>query len=141
MPESRAAKTVIKLCSAIVVGSIPFSNIVSRLAVGKDLREVGTGTVSPTNVYRIAGTPPFAVACLLEFSKGAICAMLTRRSQPGLAAAVGGLIVVGHNWSPFLRGAGGRGVLPATGFLLVTAPPGAALFGGAVAVGYVCGDT
>ena len=37
------------------------------------------------------------------------------------------LAVVGHNWSPFLRGAGGRGVAPALGALLVTAWPGAVL--------------
>jgi acyl phosphate:glycerol-3-phosphate acyltransferase len=35
--------------------------------------------------------------------------------------------VAGHNWSPFLRGAGGRGVAPALGALLVVAWPGAVL--------------
>jgi glycerol-3-phosphate acyltransferase PlsY len=32
--------------------------------------------------------------------------------------------VAGHNWSPFLRGAGGRGLSPAIGALGATAWPG-----------------
>jgi glycerol-3-phosphate acyltransferase PlsY len=43
--------------------------------------------------------------------------------------------VVGHNWSPFLRGAGGRGVAPALGALLVQAWPGAVLLLGGLVVG------
>ena len=43
-----------------------------------------------------------------------------------LAAAAA---VAGHNWSPFLRGAGGRGVAPALGSLLAGAPAGAAYLG------------
>ena len=41
----------------------------------------------------------------------------TQRSGMGL-----GLAVAGHNWSVFLRGAGGRGIAPALGATLVLAP-------------------
>ena len=141
MPESATASAVLKLSGAIIIGSIPFSNIVSHKAAGQDLRQVSTGTVSPTSVYRVAGAFPFAIACLLECGKGAAVATTVRRSGPALAAVAAGLTVAGHNWSPFLKGAGGRGVLPTMGFLLVTAPQGAGLFTGAVTIGYLIGDS
>jgi glycerol-3-phosphate acyltransferase PlsY len=54
----------------------------------------------------------------------------------------GAATIAGHNWSPFLRGAGGRGFSPALGTLLVLAPEGAAVLLAGVAVGrLVAGDS
>lgn len=129
------------LTGAFVVGAVPFAQIVAQRTAGRDLRTIDTGTVSATNVYRAAGVGPFAVASLLDVGKGALVAALVGRRHPSLLAAAAGLMVAGHNWSPFLRGAGGRGVLPAMGALIVAAPPGAALMAAGIAVGYATGDT
>jgi glycerol-3-phosphate acyltransferase PlsY len=141
MAAHPAISVTLRLGGSLLLGSIPFSNIVARSVTGHDLRTIGTGTVSPTNVYRVAGSRPFAVACLLDLAKGAMAAVLVKDRHPVFVAAAAGLTITGHNWSPFLRGAGGRGVLPATGVLLVAAPPGATLIAGAVVVGYLMGDT
>ena len=119
-------------------GSIPFSNVASRRTRGVDLREVGSGTVSGTALYRVAGFTPLAVAGVLDVSKGAIGPLLSGRHRPLLAAVAGGAAVAGHNWSPWLRGAGGRGFAPALGSLLANAPTGvpvlaAGLIGGRLA--------
>jgi len=105
-------------------GSIPFSNLASRRTRGIDLREVGSGTVSGTALYRVAGFTPLAVAGVLDVSKGAVGPLLSGRHRPLLAAVAGGAAVAGHNWSPWLRGAGGRGFAPALGSLLANAPMG-----------------
>ena len=119
---------------AFVCGSVPFSNIAARLVKGVDLRDVGTGTVSGTSLHEVAGLGPLAVAGVLEVAKGSVGPLLAGRQRPALAAVAGGAAVAGHDWSPFLRGAGGRGISPATGVLLVSAPTGAAvLLGGLVA--------
>jgi glycerol-3-phosphate acyltransferase PlsY len=141
MTRPYAASDVVRLGSALLLGSIPVSNIISRATTGQDLRDVGTGTVSPSNLYQVAGIGPFAAACLLELGKGCFSAALVRYRHPTLVAAAAGLAVTGHNWSLFQGRAGGRGVVPATGILLVIAPPGAALIAGGIAVGYVVGDT
>jgi len=54
---------------------------------------------------------------------------LTVQVLSGLAA------LAGHNWSPFLRLTGGRGVGPAIGFMLVFSWPGLGAFIGASLVG------
>src|SRR6478672_10400774 len=118
---------LVVLVVAFVAGSIPFSNLAARITRGVDLRTVGTGTVSGTSLFRVSGFPALAVAGILDVGKGALGPALAGGDRATLAACAGGLAVVGHNWSPFLRGAGGRGVAPALGALLVTAWPGAVL--------------
>jgi glycerol-3-phosphate acyltransferase PlsY len=118
------------LVLSFAVGAIPFSYVAGRRARGVDLRRVGSGTVSGTSLYRVAGFGPLAAAGVLDVAKGA--------AGPGVA---GGAAVVGHNWSPFLRGAGGRGISPALGALLVVAWPGAVMLLVGMILGKVFGET
>lgn len=112
---------------AFVVGAIPWSNLVARRTRGVDLRETGTGTVSGTALFAVAGFPALAFAGILDVAKGAAGPLLAGSGRPVLAGIAGGVAIAGHNWSPFLRGAGGRGIAPALGALLVNAWPGAIL--------------
>ncbi len=129
------------LAVAFAAGSVPFSNIASRLLHDVDLRDVGSGTVSGTSLYDVAGFGPLAVAGVLEVAKGAVGPLLAGPDRPRLAALAGGAAVVGHNWSPFLRGAGGRGVSPALGALLAQDWPGGALLLGGMTVGRLLRQT
>jgi glycerol-3-phosphate acyltransferase PlsY len=119
---------------AFVAGAVPWSNLAARWTHGTDLRAVGSGTVSGTALFRVAGFGPLALAGVLDVAKGALGPLLAG-DRPVLAAVAGGAAVVGHDWSPFLRGAGGRGIAPALGALLVTAWPGTVLLVGALVVG------
>lgn len=118
-----------------LAGAVPFANVAARWSRGADLRSVGTRTVSSTGLYEVAGFGPTAVAGVLDIAKGAVGPLLAGRDRPATAALAGGTAVAGHNWSPFLRGAGGRGISPATGALLVTAPAGAVVLLAGLAVG------
>ena len=111
---------------AYLAGSVPFSNLMARRRAGVDLREVGTGTVSGSALQKVAGFGPLAVAGIAEVGKGAVGPLLAGSDRPVLAAVSGGAAVCGHNWSVFLRGAGGRGLSPAMGALLVRDWPGTA---------------
>jgi acyl phosphate:glycerol-3-phosphate acyltransferase len=119
-PRSQVAVVAI----AGLAGSIPFSNLAARARAGVDLRHVGTGTVSGTALFDVAGFGPLAVAGVCDVAKGAIGPVLAGRDRPGLAAAAAGASVAAHNWSPWLRGAGGRGISPALGALVVGNWPG-----------------
>ncbi len=134
----RAARTA---AVAFVAGSVPFSNLAAKWRAGIDLRDVGSGTVSGTGLYRVAGFGSLAVAGVADVAKGAVGPLLAGKDRPVLAAACGGLAVVGHNWSPFLRGAGGRGIAPAIGALGVNAWRGAAMLAGGLALGRLAGET
>ena len=114
------------LLVAFVVGAVPFSNIVTRVMKGVDLRDTEYKTVSGTSVYRVAGWWALVVSGILDVAKGALGPLLAS-DRMVLAAIAGGLAIAGHNWSPFLRGQGGRGIAPALGALLVNAWPGTAV--------------
>jgi acyl phosphate:glycerol-3-phosphate acyltransferase len=122
-------------------GAVPFSNIVAKKRAGVDLRAVGQGTVSGTGLYEVAGKGPLVVVGLFELAKGAIGPWLAGPAHPGAAALAGASAVAGHNWSPFLGGAGGRGISPAIGAMLVTAPAGSGLLLAGLALGKLAGET
>jgi glycerol-3-phosphate acyltransferase PlsY len=122
-------------------GGVPFSNLGARWFAGVDLRSVGTGTVSGSGLYDVAGKGPLVVVGLMELGKGAVGPLLAGRDHPWAAALAGGAAVTGHNWSPLLAGAGGRGISPAMGALLVSAPAGTLLLGAGLAAGKLAGET
>lgn len=129
------------LLLSFVVGAVPTSNLLARAWRGVDLREFGGGTVGGTALYRVAGWWALVIAGLIDIAKGALGPLLARSdllsgtNRPVLAAFAGGAAVLGHNWSPFLRGAGGRGIAPAIGALLVNAWPGVVLLLGIITIG------
>lgn len=129
----KGAATILGL--SFLAGSVPFSQIAARHFAGADLRQVGSGTVSGTALYEVAGFGPLAAAGVLDVAKGAIGPLLARHEHPALGAAATAAAVAGHNWSPWLRGVGGRGLSPALGATLVLAPEGTALLVAGMVVG------
>jgi glycerol-3-phosphate acyltransferase PlsY len=126
---------------AFGAGAIPFSNYAARAVAGVDLRHVGSGTVSGTSLYRVTGFVPLAIAGVADVGKGAVGPLVAGSDRPGLAAVAGGLAVAGHNWSPLLRGAGGRGLSPAIGALLVQVWPAALLLLAGMVAGRLVHET
>jgi glycerol-3-phosphate acyltransferase PlsY len=119
---------------SFVAGSIPSSNIAARRRASVDLRTVGTGTVSGTALYRVAGFGPLALSGVADIAKAAVGPALAGPARPRLAALAGGAAIAGHNWSPFLKGSGGRGFAPSLGALGAQAPVGIpVMLGGLVA--------
>jgi len=129
------------LAVSLAAGSVPFANIAARRTRGVDLRRVGSGTVSGTSLYRVAGFGPLAVAGLFEVGKGAVGPLLAGRDRPGLQAAAAGVSVSAHNWSPLLGGAGGRGISPSLGALLAIRPEGAGVLLTGLIAGKLLGET
>ena len=127
--------------AAYLAGAIPFSNLMAKRRRGVDLRTVGSGTVSGTSLYRVAGFGALAVSGICDIAKGAVGPALAGRDRPALQAAACAAAVAGHNWSPFLRGAGGRGISPAIGALGAAAPAGSAILLAGMTLGRLGGET
>ena len=112
------------LCAAAyLAGSIPFGALLARLN-GIDLRQVGSGNIGATNVARAMGKG-WAVAVLAaDACKGFVPVWLGRRY--GLSATVialaGAAAIVGHMFTLFLRGRGGKGVATSLGVALALSP-------------------
>src|SRR4051794_7028159 len=134
-------RPAVVLAASYLAGAVPFSNLMAKRRRGVDLRTVGSGTVSGTSLYAAAGLGARAPAGICDIAKGAVGPVLAGRDRPGLQAAACAAAVAGHNWSPFLSGAGGRGISPAIGALAAAAAAGSAVLLGGMTVGRLSGET
>jgi glycerol-3-phosphate acyltransferase PlsY len=109
--------------AAFVVGSFPTGVILARMR-GVDLRKVGSGNIGATNVGRALGGSWAALVLVVDALKGYLPAMLAvRLGVPPLAVAgVALAAVLGHMFSVFLKGRGGKGVATSLGAALALAP-------------------
>lgn len=141
MRNKSATRPLVVLVVSYGAAAIPFSGALARFLRGVDLRDTGSGTVSGTGLYRVAGLGPLIVGGVLDVAKGSVGTLLAGRDRPVLQALAAGVAVAGHNWSPFLGGAGGRGLSPALGALLVPAPEGSAVLLSGLTIGKLAGAT
>ena len=120
-----------------LLGSIPFSFLITRWFSGDDIRQHGSGNVGATNVLRTQGKLPGMLALTLDLAKGWFAIWLARfllshPSWPGPLDASGGpmtskafwlglaalLAVVAHVFPVWLGFRGGKGVATAAGVFL-----------------------
>ena len=117
--------------AGLLVGSVPAGVLVAR-ARGVDLRKIGSGNIGATNVGRALGRTWAIVVLVADAAKGYGLVLVAKRlvPNPWIWAAVGLATVVGHTFSIFLRGRGGKGVATSLGAAIALAPlPALAAFG------------
>ena len=119
---------------AYLLGSIPTGFLVAR-ARGVDIREVGSGNIGATNVFRVLGKRWGLAVLLLDFAKGLGACLLTpivvralfrlsTESEGPIALALLAAVcaVLGHNFTVWLRFKGGKGVATTAGALTALVP-------------------
>lgn len=95
---------------AFVSGSLPLSVWLGRLA-GVDILNIGDGNPGATNVFRGAGAGWGMLAFCAEFSKAAVPVGITYMifSWQGFETIlIAAATSIGHAFSPFLKGKGGK---------------------------------
>jgi len=130
--------TLLWILVAFLSGSLPFAVWLGRLA-GVDPRTVGDGNPGTFNVWKLAGWQVGVPVLVLDFSKGVVPALLARQVWKGSGWALVAVIVapvLGHAFSPFLRGRGGKGLATAFGVWTgLTLAEGPLILGAALTVG------
>ena len=118
--------SAILVALAFLLGSVPTGVLLAR-SRGIDLRQVGSGNIGATNVGRALGRRWAFVVLILDAAKGYLPVELAARLDLSsiAIAAVGFAAVVGHSFSIFLRGRGGKGVATSLGAALALAPSAA----------------
>jgi len=108
------------IAASYAIGSIPVAWLAGRLRGGIDLREYGSGNVGASNVWQSVSKALVVPVGLAQIGQGLAGIMIAKASGQGdgVQVASGLVAIVAHNWNPWLRLAGGRGVGPAIGFLL-----------------------
>ena len=108
--------------AAFLVGSLNPATMIARL-LGKDLASSGSGNPGATNAGRVLGRKWGVVVGVLDVLKGLVPTLVAGHLFGAHAAyAVGIAAVLGHIWSPFLKGRGGKGVATTLGAILGVHP-------------------
>lgn len=111
---------IIALLISYMLGSIPFSLLVGKLAKGVDLRKTGTRNIGGTNLIMNAGVGWGLLGGALDVFKGTAAMWLTQEffKVPFPQSLLAGLAVVaGHDWSIWLGFKGGKGIATMGGVL------------------------
>lgn len=135
MSAHPAASDILLLLMAYLLGAFPAGLLVGKMVKGIDVRDYGSGNIGASNVWRTMG-PLWGVGVFLfDFCKGYIPTLLTGRMHTAgavevnswLVVGVGLAAILGHNFSPFLRFKGGKGVATSLGVVYGLSPEAAAL--------------
>ncbi|GAB3072364.1 glycerol-3-phosphate 1-O-acyltransferase PlsY [Intrasporangium mesophilum] len=107
---------------AFLIGSVNPATMIAKV-LGKDLAASGSGNPGATNAGRVLGRKWGVLVGVLDVLKGFVPTFAAAQwFGPHVAYAVGIAAVLGHVWSPFLRGRGGKGVATTLGAILGAAP-------------------
>jgi len=128
--------------ASYLIGSFPTAYLLVKYLAGKDIRKIGSGNIGAMNTVRalkersgkLAVVGFFAVL-IIDMAKGALAVFLAQRlienSQQMILSAspyhlslilAGFFVVLGHNYSVFLKFAGGRGAASLIGILVYFNP-------------------
>ena len=106
------------IVGAYIVGSIPFGLMISFLGYDVDIRGVGSGNIGMTNVKRTVGAKAAALTLCGDVGKGWIMVTCSPQEDPTSLMWVSMAVLLGHCYSVFLEGKGGKGVATALGVML-----------------------
>ena len=111
------------LLAGFFAGAIPFGVIIAKRR-GVDIRKQGSGNIGATNVGRVLGIRDGLLVLLLDALKGGLVTLVAARfdGDPWVIVATGFAAILGHCFSPWLGGKGGKGVATALGVFVVLAP-------------------
>jgi glycerol-3-phosphate acyltransferase PlsY len=100
------------LLGAYLLGSIPSAYLVARFAAGVDIRQVGNGNMGAKNTFESLGWLPGLVVVVADMGKGVLAMAMARHfSLPEHVIMLAGVcVVLGHDFSLFLRFRGGQGM-------------------------------
>lgn len=102
---------IIAVC-AYLLGSLSFAIIVSKVTLGKDIRNYGSGNAGLTNAYRTMGAGKTLFVLLGDIAKGAAAITIGAVLAGPVGKLVAGIFVIlGHMFPVYFGFRGGKGVL------------------------------
>jgi len=112
----------IYIIAAYLAGAIPSGKLIVRQAKNIDITQHGSGNIGATNVARIAGLRYGIITFLFDMAKGLIfivlCCSIFKKSNIDVCLFTGLAVVIGNQFSIFMKFKGGKGVATSFGVLL-----------------------
>lgn len=116
---------------AFLCGSIPSGYLISKKLYGIDISTKGSGNIGSTNVKRVVGGKASTITQVIDISKGLIpvivgmCLSSVIKlpvSKSTYLSIIAIAAILGHDYTPFLKFKGGKGVNTTLGAFILIAP-------------------
>jgi len=119
---------------AYLIGSFPTAYLITKKLTGKDIRKIGSGNIGATNAFRALkevgkkklALIVFLMVLVVDMAKGAGSIFLAQKFFPEnlipILILTSFFVVLGHNYSIFLKFTGGRGAACLMGVLVYLKP-------------------
>lgn len=124
---------ILSIIISFLCGSLPTGYLIIKKLYGIDIRTTGSGNIGSTNVKRIAGTKISIITQIIDILKGIIPVFLgiyiTKAiklpvSMDSYLCIIAIIVILGHDFTPFLGFNGGKGVNTTIGaFVLIATVP------------------
>ena len=105
-------------CYSYFLGSVPFGLIITKIFLGKDIREIGSGNIGTTNVLRTGKKSLAAATLLFDILKGYLSIIITYKYFNDLVYLSALICFIGHIFPIWLKFKGGKGVATYLGIIL-----------------------
>jgi acyl phosphate:glycerol-3-phosphate acyltransferase len=114
---------VLIFLASYLLGSIPFG-IIAGYFYKVDIRKKGSGNIGATNILRTLGPAPAALVFGADMLKGTASVLLAIHfiNEPWINITAGICALLGHSFSIFLKGKGGKGAATGLGIILGLTP-------------------
>jgi glycerol-3-phosphate acyltransferase PlsY len=126
---NEAITGLLAIVLAYLVGSFPTAHVITRLATGKDIRQLGSGNMGANNTWREVSPVAGITVGFLDVGKGAIVVFSVHQllgvplfEADGIALLAGIAAVAGHIWPVYLKFTGGNGLLTTVGVFILELP-------------------
>jgi len=141
------AKFVLVALIGYFIGAIPVALIIGKRMAGIDISKRGSGNIGGTNVLRVIGFKAGVVTVILDLAKAIVPVILARFIIGDGMLSIAGftidwrwgqvitalMVMVGHNWSIYIKFRGGKGAAVYYGSWFAIWPI-VGLFGGVILV-------
>ncbi|MGA1863631.1 MAG: glycerol-3-phosphate 1-O-acyltransferase PlsY [bacterium] len=110
--------------AGFLIGGIPSGLLMGRLFSGADLRKSGSRNIGATNAFRVLGIMPGLLTLICDLLKGYLPLLILNAIIPNrlLLIFLGLATIIGHDFSPYLKFKGGKGVATSLGVFLFFSP-------------------
>ncbi len=114
---------IIVFLAGYLIGSFPTAYLLVKQKAGLDIRNQGSGNVGAMNTFDVTGSKLLGASVLVTDLIKGVLAVLCGRFLFGnefWIMGVGGIgAIIGHNYTPWLKFKGGRGLATAAGVMLL----------------------
>ena len=112
-----------------LIGSVPTAYLITKKLKGEDIRKFGSGNIGATNAARVLGLKMGILVAFIDILKGYFAVILIQLILPQhtslyIMFSLALIVIIGHNFSIFLKFSGGKGVATTIGIVMRIFPIG-----------------